>query len=600
MEGESLKGLVLLILMPALLLGIIAYTNNFKSITAFAVASAQKEESNVIGTYSILPSFKAKIDYDMQAEYNSIKTELDKMIETCKNSADIGQCLKEESKKLEWDCNEYQDESQEILYDFVDKFNECLNLEEDGVVCRFSFEHREIGKLLAKFAIVLTNEYGRIKVDLTSAKTWTEYLDMKGLSYSSYKERDTAGKILSSVRIILEYKGKKPVIEEAIGVGDDSGTIQLTKALLFYKKDGDARFIDRAEENLFRSQVEIKVVDLPKTKGIKFCAKSKDQKNKDFTYKFAVTFPEPPVPPPVRILKAQDKLKAQNSVVLEWNNVKLDDGTDFSDFDHYNIYCSKESLEDKDTKEIRLGNLKPTISVKAPEPSKIYGTWHVDIDKCVKDSIEDGNTYFFAVTSVGTSGKESKTIVQAAANPVDDLAPGPQKIVLTNSDGKKEIKNSNACMDLPKAVGNVHGDIWVGFYAPEKNEDLMIDLQKGEILTYHLHFAKQAPVTSDLDKCADTRKCAVLSYAPKEETSDYELESRIFNKFREIGQPGSMFEEGETYCFTVVAKDKSGNIIKTLSDPYKFERPSQWNDLESNPVIKGSFEKEFSYTETKW
>ncbi len=584
------KDLVLLMLMPILLVGIIAYTNNFASITAFATASSSQEESNLIGTYSILPSFRAKIDYDMQAEYKSIKDNLNGLLENCESSPDIAKCLKDVSGKLGWNCPESNNKAQDILNDFMNKLNDCINLEEDGVVCSFSLDEREISKRLPKFDIVLVSEYGKVQVELISGKdTFAQYLDVENLAYAAYNDRAGPGRQMRSARIILEYRNNKPFIEDSIGVGEESDTVPLSKSLLFYKKGGNAEFIDRTEENLFRSQSEIKIIELPRTKGIKFCAKSKDPKNKDFGYEFSVTFPEPVVPPPVKALKAQDKAKAQNSVVLEWDKVKLDDGSDFSDFDHYNVYCSKGSLEDKDAKEINLGNLKPTIAVKAPESSKGYDAWHIELNKCAKDSIEDGAQYFFAVTSAGKSGKESKAKVQAAVNSIDDLAPGPQKIVLTNSDGKKEEKTSSACMELPKAAGNVHGDIWVGFYAPKKNEDGMSDLQKGEILTYNLHFAKQAPVISDLDKCADPRKCTVLSFAPKEETSDYELESRIFNKFREIGQPGNMFEEGQAYCFTVVAEDKSGNIIKALSEPYKFEKPSQWNDLENNPVVTGLF-----------
>ena len=55
------KDLVLLLMIPLLLVGLIVYTNNAPQITG--MATSQQEENNVIGYYSVMPSFNAAINY---------------------------------------------------------------------------------------------------------------------------------------------------------------------------------------------------------------------------------------------------------------------------------------------------------------------------------------------------------------------------------------------------------------------------------------------------------------------------------------------------------------------------------------------------------
>src|SRR3989338_9416151 len=136
------KDLVLLMLIPIMLIGLVVYTDKSPSITGAQTAEIPKWQSNILGTYSIMPSFRAKIDYDMGNEYKTLKEKLNQITDDCKNSDDIGKCLKNYADSYKWNCVELRDEAVDILYDFIDKFNECLNLEQDGVVCRFSLDER--------------------------------------------------------------------------------------------------------------------------------------------------------------------------------------------------------------------------------------------------------------------------------------------------------------------------------------------------------------------------------------------------------------------------------------------------------------------------
>ena len=68
----EIKDLVLLIAMPILLISIIYYTD--KPLITGA-ATAVKEES-ILGFYSVIPSFKAKIGYNIEEEYKKVKSDV--------------------------------------------------------------------------------------------------------------------------------------------------------------------------------------------------------------------------------------------------------------------------------------------------------------------------------------------------------------------------------------------------------------------------------------------------------------------------------------------------------------------------------------------
>ena len=297
------KDLVLLMIIPIMLISIIVYTNKNPAITGAAVS--QQEESNVMGTYSIIPSFKANIDYNLNDEYRTIKEKLSQIVDDCKNSINIEQCLKDYADKYSWNCIELKDEAIGILYDFIGKFNECLSLEEDGIVCRFSLDEREIiNRPTASFDITLTNENLKTKVELKEGANTlaTEYLGMENMYYTNYDYRDSLNERLNPVRIIVEYQNKKPIVKDVFAIDDSSNRIPLSKTFLLYKKDRIVKFVE-APGSSFEAPQANNIIDIPRIKGFRFCAKSPsgrqfyayDQsdnsvKLRDVIYKFSVTY----------------------------------------------------------------------------------------------------------------------------------------------------------------------------------------------------------------------------------------------------------------------------------------------------------------------
>ena len=300
------KDLVLLMLMPMILASLVFYVVKSPAITG-AIVSEQKEESNIIGTYSVIPSFKARIDYSLKDEYTNIQEKLNETIDNCKDAEHIAQCFKDYADKFGWNCVELKDEAADILYDFVDKFNECLNLEENGVVCRFSLDERSILNLPNTFDITLTNENQRTRAEVRrGTQVFADYINMENLFYTGFTERESSQKNANPVKIIIEYPGNKPVIKEAFVIGS-SPRIDLSKTFLVYKAKNGVKFIDSSEEKSFfaldpEGKIGLpKIIDLPKIKGFKFCAKTGKQfyaydkqdktlKLRDVVYRFAVTY----------------------------------------------------------------------------------------------------------------------------------------------------------------------------------------------------------------------------------------------------------------------------------------------------------------------
>ena len=300
------KDLVLLMVIPIILIGLVVYTDKNPTITGAQTAQIQqKAQDNILGTYSIMPSFRAQVDYNLNKEYRTISEKLSQMVDDCKNAQDIEKCFKDYSN--DWNCIELRDEAVDILYDFVDKFNECLNLEEDGVVCRFSLDERSILNLPNTFDIILQSDNQRTRVNVKrGTQVFYDYINLGDLLYTdNYYTKDTASNNADSIKFIINFEGKKPVINQAVAESN-AIPVQLSRYFLIYKVNNEFKFIEATQEGIFRTGLPAnKIIDLPRIKGFRFCAKSPSGRQfyaydksdntvklRDVVYKFAVTYPK--------------------------------------------------------------------------------------------------------------------------------------------------------------------------------------------------------------------------------------------------------------------------------------------------------------------
>lgn len=292
------KDFALLMLIPAIFIGIVAYAGFKPDITGFAV---QDIKHNVMGTYSIMPSFRVETGYSLDEEYTNIKRQLQDAINYCRDNKNIEQCLRQKSNELQWNCNENEDKI--VLYDFLNKLKDCMSLKEQNVVCRFSLEQRNFDKG-RDFEIRLTDEVKRIKAELMENNRIlaADYLSFGNLLYTGYDNKDSEVKTADTIRIVIEFKDKIPNVKEAFAI-DSTARIPLSNIFLIYKSKDGIKFTEYPGSS-FQASLANTIIDLPRTNGIKFCATSNKQvyaydssdndvKLRNVIYKFAVTLPKP-------------------------------------------------------------------------------------------------------------------------------------------------------------------------------------------------------------------------------------------------------------------------------------------------------------------
>lgn len=584
----KLDSLITLFLIPFLLISIVLILDeDMQKITGYVAAST---EENFVGSYSLNPSFKSYTDYNIGYEYEKVIEIIKNIVSYCTKQKDIEGCFKQKTDELGFKCENPQENKAfyEFFYDFVYKYKKCLGLKEDKVVCSFQLiDDSEETSLAASYRMIISDDDGKTKFELkTNIGTLlaSETIETEGPFYTTFSSKDEK-KTSHDIIIQLRYTDKKIQITDIYLLDQfDIKLAHIEETMLLYKSNNQLKFIEELEKSSFRIP-DLNAIEVETTKGHKFCVKTgkriyayddldKTSKLRDIVYQVAVTYPGPRNPPPLKELKAEDKLKAEKSIVLKWNKPKLSDGTDFLDFSHFNVYCSKNSFKDS------FGQIK-LEGIPVPVKSDTnYDLWNAEFKKCGSDLIEDDVDYYFAITVVSNSGKEGKALIEAKAKSIDDLAPGIVELNLLNSNDEKEIPVvvPSGCITLPAAQDGT-GFIKLNFNKPTLNEDGITEIKFNEEFDYYVHYGKTIPL-ENLDVCSDIKKCKAV----KQGIGFYI--SEIFNKNSDINDAASnnKFKEGEKYCFTVVAKDSKGNVIKELKAPYIFEQPEQWKEIASKPV----------------
>jgi len=378
-------------MIPLLLASIIFYMD-FNSITGAVIAS--DSESKVIGTYSIMPSFRANIDYSLK-DYGDLNDKLRQMVYSCKDNQDKEGCIQKYliKNKLDWTCEKTD---KDILDDFVDKFNECANLKNENAVCRLSFDERNYINDKTNdrdFEIIVAYDDSNVKAELTeNGKLIAEgKIKTPGLLYTGFNDKDASVNNAEEIRLKLNYKDGMPTIKGFYAIKEDGAKIDLSKIILIYKSKDSVKFVDIGEESSFATPSAIyKLINLPKTKGMNFCAKTGKQvyaydesdkaaKLRDIVYNFAVTFTVPP-PKPISNLEIK-KVKNTAAITMVW------DKPDDKNINSYSLYYSTEDFINKKMEDIKNNPeiKKNIIQIPTSEPKPIIIDG-INPDECNFDS----------------------------------------------------------------------------------------------------------------------------------------------------------------------------------------------------------------------
>ena len=536
---------------------------------------ARKEEQMKIGEYSLKPSFKASIYYNIDEEYSSLKLRARQIIEECKLQ-EMKKCLKEKSAQLGCNCEEAE---KDVLYDFIHKLNDCIKYNGQEILCKFSFDKKDfLNKVKSErnFEIKLSNSPGRAKAELfeDGKLIAADFINMKKLAYTDSREGEA--KDISSITIKVKYSDGNPAVEESYASTPESAKLDLSRTFHIYKKNENANFIDLSVEGLFRASVSS--INFPVTKGTNFCAKTGKQifaydesdkavKMRYIEYKFAVTFPKA-VPGPLDKIEALDALKSENGIILNWIKPKQDD------IDSYSIYYSEKDFSNKKISDMKKDESIKKISLEAENSIKIDD---IDLSKCNFDPIgnpckysgfnnpllpdklyyskskemfiylindlTDDKQHYFAVTAVNNQGEisndntisgntyvlsEGKNFIKSV--PVDDLAPG--KVTELNPEGKTKITWKRPSQNID---GSDATDVsWYKIYYRKSLSDINPQLEPG-------HQSKQIT--------AADAKCDTISLV-----CEYFVENI------------AGLEKGQNYNLAVIPIDEKGNEYNSESE----------------------------------
>ncbi len=584
------KDLVLLVMIPLLLIGLVWYTEK-SPITGAVVADTGGNK--VIGTYSIMPNFKASMDYEMQKEYQDLNSKLKLIIEACKSRNDVEDCVNKylDENHLDWKCPA---KDSDILGDFVDSLTECKNLYEENAVCRFSVPKNERingGKNSRNFEINLTGwYYPQIKAELieNGKILETSFVNLNGLFYTDFDSKDKESPEADSVKLKLAYNNGIPSVEK-FSAATDSYEKDLSKIFLIYKSKDTIKFVDVNYEPSFRSTESgsktgsLKTVTLPKTKGMEFCAKSGKKvfayddseglvQQRNIIYNFAIAFFKP-APKPVENLEVLDNLKAENSAVLVWSKSK-EDGVS-----SYSIYYSTKQFDKMKTDEIKndkeiyrisvpAGNFieienidlmqcdfsptgeacKYNIYNKNLEKNKLYYWKSQDKLIYLIGDAQDKTEYNFAVNAANEDGEEIDNDISIEGNsyvlsgnnykkftPIDDLA--PSKI-------EKLGCKSGECRTLD-------GKLVLSWDKPTKNLDGTTSF---DIKGFNIYYKKpnlEIPAMLDL-----TGPFAIKKFITSAEAKCDSVVSSLCEY--DLANIKSL-EKGQPYIFAIIATDSDTN-----------------------------------------
>lgn len=283
-------------------------------------------------------------------------------------------------------------------------------------------------------------------------------------------EKETSIRVLNEQDLtfkgIINGREQSYTLPEArINPNDFTLTTKKEQQKLLFLKNGMT--LERVEQPDHHAQCQLK------PRMFAFCATRKESSlfvydaakaaytPKPLQYRFALSFANPP-PPPVPKVTVVDKEKAEQSIVVQWDEPSTKDGKAIADINYYNIYCTSGSIDQT------VAGIKPVIAVfdHGNGEEKTGLTTCRDVQGKIIP-LEDGKHYTVTVTAVDLAGQEDQKIIakdeadgSTTKGSNDDLAPAAVKI---NVNG---IAQSGAT-----AQGTSSGSLAVSWNAPALNED---------------------------------------------------------------------------------------------------------------------------------
>lgn len=380
-----------------------------------------------LGTYSIKPSFKVNVDYDI-GEYDEVIEKAKDINRTCSKQDNFENCVndkikefngenKKEDGKLTWSLG-CEPEDINFFYDFVETYRVCLNSEDEEAICRIPLPGISKGKSIT---IEISKYEGtKTKIELEGANI-AEVIDVEGPFIYDYAHFDLDAKIFKFItykesdgergspadKFTLKFEFDKYYISSSF---QSNKKVKSDKVIIYKGTKDNKPFIsllNGAAIDLYKSvererdkhKIPLPAKFDPVKDTFKFCVKSPkklyvyDEKTKktglrNVEYKFALNFLDETSPPPVEGIEVKDKLKDENSVLVLWDKNKAEDVKEYS------IYYSEKDFKDQEIINGEIKDLegKEIDKIKILEKEKIE-IGDIDLSKCNFDPINEPCKY---------------------------------------------------------------------------------------------------------------------------------------------------------------------------------------------------------------
>ncbi|MFH1850361.1 MAG: hypothetical protein ABH879_09370 [archaeon] len=371
-------------------------------------------------TYSVKPSFRIKLDYDL-GKYDILKDKAASLLAECRSDPEA--CVPARLAGLsdadfEWtaECDSAQFS---VFHDFVQDFRDCQDSEDTGCTCALTpfIPHYPLDDVFEAEAWpfkgitkvgsgILTGNLSQ-ESPLVIAKT-----DLASHHCNvSYKTAYTASVPETSLnaRCIADRK-----VEDVAWSGTDIVLYKDPAGLVSFARQGTVS--GKPECKLPKNIFTFCVVDKnalfygydPFTAGT-------DKRN--VAVKFALEFSDRIPPPPVIGTKAENVPDAENALSVSW------DASPAADLREYRVYYSKAAFAGVDD------GLPVAVAAKDLTGLELTHLQDYDPDQPI-------NTYFVAVTAVDHSANEDTEVSAVEGRSIDNLAPAPVSGLAATASGK--------------------------------------------------------------------------------------------------------------------------------------------------------------------
>ncbi len=374
----EIKDLVLLMLMPIMMVSLIAYVDT--NPVATGAATREQNDRNIIGTYSIMPSFKAKIDYDL-GDYTKIKESLQSVMECTSQGKTIEKCvddIQDNGFKWEIGCDSVEEK---IIYDLVEFYQGCFDSEDTDCLCKknmFSSKEQieKYGFSNNKYELALTQDLQSKKIDVNMVYPRTDISSTVRLNDRS---------LWYPVRYLVAYSQEESVQIDMIFRDEIDPAIEYKEAFsqnkdltLYKNKVNGINYVDfvklEGDDIIYPNQKKFKPGNLNECKIepkniFKFCVTKKNYKilaydksdskvrERSLTIRFAAYIPVLP-PPALTNVEIADRPKSEKSVLAKWEKSTNPDTA------KYKIYYADSTLNAFDKSSLIDLNRNPDVHVK--------------------------------------------------------------------------------------------------------------------------------------------------------------------------------------------------------------------------------------------